>query len=85
MRGETAICDCDLRSVMRGELRRVGDDDGRAPTMTTMGELRRPRSEYWGFGLVLPFWYKGSVLGGFFFFFFYKHSILLLVCFAFAL
>ena len=84
MRGETAICDCNLRSAMRGELRRVGDDDGRATT--TMGELRRPRSEYWGFGLVLPFWYRGSVLGFFLFFvIFYKHSILLLVCFAFAL
>ena len=68
---------------MRGELRQVGDDDGRATATTTMGELRRPRSEYWGFGLVLPFWYRGSVLG--FFFFFDKHSILLLVCFAFAL
>ena len=42
---------------------------------TTRSELRRLRSEYWGFfGLVLPFWYRGYVLG-FFFFFFDKHSI----------
>ena len=66
-----------LRSAMRGELRRRrrwasygDDDDGQAMAMTT-------RSKYWGFfGLVLPFWYRGSVLG---FFFFDKHS------FAFAL
>ena len=79
MRGKTAIA-----IVMRGELRRVGDDDGRGMATTKMGELRRSRSKYWGFGLVLPFWYRGSVLGVFFFFF-DKHSILLFVCFAFAM
>ena len=54
------------------------DDDGRVTAIEkrVLGFCR--------FGLVLPVWYRGSVLGGFFFFF-YKHSILLLVCFDFAL
>ena len=42
---------------------------------TTMGELRRLRSEYWVFGLVLPFWYRGSILGFFFFFFFLINTV----------
>ena len=83
MRGETttatAICET-VTAIYR--LQSVICDEGQATATTTMGELRRSRSEYWGFGLVLPFWYRGSVLG---FFFFDKHSILLLVCFAFAL
>ena len=57
---------------MRGELRRVGDDDGRATATTTIGVL----VWFCRFG-------TESVLG--FFFFFDKHSILLLVCFDFAL
>ena len=84
MRGETAtataICKT-MTAIYR--LRSVICDEGQATATMTMGKLRRPRSEYWGFGLVLPFWYRGSVLG--FFFFFDKHNILLLVCFAFAL
>ena len=51
-----------------------------------MGELSYGDDDDWGFGLVLPFWYRVCI-GGFFFFvfFFYKDSILLLVCFDFAL
>ena len=58
---------------MRGELRRrrggasYGDDDEERATTTEERVLGF-------FGLVLPFWYRGSVLG-FFFFFFDKHSI----------
>ena len=60
------------------------DDEDQATTTTRRSELRRPRNEYWGFfGLVLPFWYRGSILG--FFFFFLINTVLLLVCFAFAL
>ena len=47
-----------------------------------MGELSYSDDDDWGFGLVLPFWYRGSVLG---FFFFLINTVLLLVCFAFAL
>ena len=79
-------CDCDLSSMICDLWwgASYGDDDnGRAIAMMTMGELRRPRSEYWGFGLVLPFWYRGSVLGVFFFltntvYFFW--FVLLLLC-----
>ena len=69
MKGETAtataICKT-MTAIYR--LRSVIYDEGQATATMTMGELRRPRSEYWGFGLVLPFWYRGSVLGFFFFF-----------------
>ena len=74
------ICDCDLLSMIC--------DKGRATTMRgeramamMRSKLRQPRSEYWGFfGLVLPFWYRGSILV-----FFLINTVLLLVCFAFAL
>ena len=77
--GRDCDCDCDLRSAMRGELRlrraSYGDDnDGRVTAIEKQ---------------VLGFWFGFAVLlqrlciRGFFFF--DKHSILLLVCFAFAL
>ena len=50
-----------------------------------MGELSYGDDDDWGFGLVLPFWYRVCIGGFFFLFFFYKDSILLLVCFDFAL
>ena len=71
MRGETAICDCDERRAT-------------CKSATTMGELSYGDDDNWGFGLVLPFWYRVCIRG-FFFVFFDKHSILLLVCFDFAL
>ena len=81
MRGETAICDEGRATTsQRRRWASYGDDDDGRVTATKKQVLG-----FCHFGLVLPFWYRGSVLGGFFLFFFYKNSILLLVCFDFAL